>query len=76
MKNKIGIASAILTNEKEYKVNTKCYTYEVKMIVQILADDEATASLQLDEKGGYVSDRQVKLIKSTDLSPKTKSIKE
>lgn len=76
MQNKFGIAEAILTDREEHKVDTKCYTYEVKMIIQVLADDETTASAQLDEKGGYVSDRKVKLIKSTDLSPKTKSIKE
>jgi len=66
---------AIFPKER-YNVNTKCYTYEVKMIIQVLADDEATATQQLDEKGGYVSDRQVKLIKSTDLSPKGKTPKE
>lgn len=66
---------AIFPKER-YNVNTKCYTYEVKMIIQVLADDEATATQQLDEKGGYVSDRQVKLIKSTDLTPKPKPIKE
>lgn len=57
-------------------VNTKCYTYEVKMIIQVLADDEISASDQLNEKGGYVSDRQVKLVKTIDLSPKGKSVKE
>lgn len=76
MKNKIGIASAILTQEKEYNMKTKCYTYEVKMVVQVLADDEISATAQLDEKGGYVSDRQVKLIKTTDLNTKPKLIKE
>lgn len=73
MQSKYGIASAILKQEKEYKMDTKCYTYEVKMVIQVLADNEAAASAQLDEKGGYVSDRKVKLIKTTDLS---KSIKE
>ena len=57
-------------------VKTKCYTYEVKMLVQILADDESTAAQQLDEKGGFVSDRQVKLIKTTDLGTKGKTPKE
>lgn len=76
MRNKYSIAKAILTNRKEYNVNTKCYTYEVKMIIQVLADNETTATAQLDEKGGYVSDRQVKLLKSTDLSSKGKLPKE
>ena len=46
------------------------------MLVQILADDESTAAQQLDEKGGFVSDRQVKLIKTTDLGTKGKTPKE
>ena len=61
---------------KGNNMKTKCYTYEVKMLVQILADDESTAAQQLDEKGGFVSDRQVKLIKTTDLGTKGKTPKE
>ena len=61
---------------KGNNVKTKCYTYEVKMLVQILADNESTAAQQLDEKGGFVSDRQVKLIKTTDLGTKGKAPKE
>ena len=61
---------------KGNNVKTKCYTYEVKMLVQILADDESTAAQQLDEKGGFVSDRQVNLIKTTDLGTKGKTPKE
>ena len=61
---------------KGNNVKTKCYTYEVKLLVQILADDESTAAQQLDEKGGFVSDRQVKLIKTTDLGTKGKAPKE
>ena len=61
---------------KGNNVKTKCYTYEVKMLVQILADDESAAAQQLDEKGGFVSDRQVKLIKTTDLGTKGKTPKE
>jgi hypothetical protein len=61
---------------KGNNVKTKCYTYEVTMIIQVLAEDEATATQQLDEKGGFISDRQVKLIKTTDLSTKGKTPKE
>jgi hypothetical protein len=57
-------------------IMTKCYTYEVTMTVQVLADDEASASQSLDEKGGHVSDRKTKLIKTTDLGNKVKPIKE
>lgn len=66
---------AIFLN-KGNNVKTKCYTYEVTMLVQVLADDETTASAQLDEKGGYVSDRKVKLVKTTELGTKPKSPKE
>jgi hypothetical protein len=76
MKNKIGITKVTLINNRKYKMKTKCYTYEVTMTVQVLADDETTANLALDEKGGYVSDRKTKLIKTTDLGTKIKSVKE
>jgi hypothetical protein len=52
-------------SEKEDQ--TRCFTYEVKMIVQILADTEDTAKKQLDDKGGYVSSRAVKLLDSVPL---------
>lgn len=50
-------------------MTTKAFTYEVTMTVQILAEDKETADKQLDEKGGYVSDRKVKLLAATDLMP-------
>jgi len=43
---------------------TRCFTYKVEMIVQVLADDEKSAREQLDSKGGYVSARQVNLMDS------------
>lgn len=43
---------------------TRCFTYKVEMIVQVLADDEKAAREQLDSKGGYVSARQVNLMDS------------
>jgi hypothetical protein len=46
---------------------TKCYTYEVKMVIQILAEDEDAAKTTLDDKGGYVTKRDVKLLASTEL---------
>jgi hypothetical protein len=45
------------------------------MLVQVLADEESVATAQLDEKGGYVSDRKVKLIGTTDLDRKIKPVK-
>ena len=56
---------------KEEK-QTRCYTYEVKMVIQILADDEETAKKQLDEKGGYVSSRITSLVDSVPLLSETK----
>jgi hypothetical protein len=49
------------------KEQTRCFTYEVKMVIQILADSEDAAKKQLDDKGGYVSSRVVKLIDSVPL---------
>ena len=44
--------------------NTSCFTYKVEMIIQILAADEITARAQLDEKGGYVTSREVTFMDS------------
>jgi hypothetical protein len=49
------------------KDQTRCFTYEVKMIIQILADNEESAKQQLDDKGGYVSSRSVSLLDSVPL---------
>jgi hypothetical protein len=46
---------------------TQCFSYEVVMLVHIIADDEATAKNQLDEKGGIVTKRDVKLVNSATL---------
>jgi hypothetical protein len=46
---------------------TKCFSYEVVMLVHIIADDESTAKAQLDEKGGIVTKRDVKLLNSAVL---------
>ena len=47
--------------------NTSCFTYKVEMIIQILADNEATARAQLDEKGGYVTARKVTFMDSVQV---------
>ncbi len=41
--------------------------YEVKMLVHIIADDEKSAKTQLDEKGGIVTKRDVKLLNASIL---------
>jgi hypothetical protein len=46
---------------------TQCFSYEVVMLVHIIADDETTAKAQLDEKGGIVTKREVKLLNSAIL---------
>ena len=51
---------------KETKA-TQCFSYEVTMLVHIIADNEATAKSQLDEKGGIVTKRDVKLVNTQNL---------
>jgi len=46
---------------------TSCYTYKVEMVIQILAEDEPTASEQLEKNGGYVTSRKVVLMDSVPL---------
>ena len=51
---------------KETKA-TQCFSYEVNMLVHIIADNEVTAKAQLDEKGGIVTKRDVKLVNTQTL---------
>jgi len=46
---------------------TQCFSYEVTMLVHIIADNETTAKNQLDEKGGIVTKRDVKLVNTQTL---------
>jgi hypothetical protein len=55
-----------VTKIKETKP-TQCFSYEVTMLVHIIADDEATAKTQLDDKGGIVTKRDVKLLNTITL---------
>lgn len=55
-----------VTKIKETKP-TQCFSYEVVMLVHIIADDETTAKNQLDEKGGIVTKRDVKLVNTVTL---------
>jgi hypothetical protein len=55
-----------VTNIKETK-KTQCFSYEVVMLVHIIADNETDAKTQLDEKGGIVTKRDVKLVNTTVL---------
>ena len=55
-----------VTPIKETKT-TQCFSYEVTMLVHIIADEETTAKTQLDEKGGIVTKREVKLLNAVKL---------
>jgi hypothetical protein len=54
-------------NVTPIKKVTQLFTYEVVMLVHIIADDEKSAKTQLDEKGGIVTKRDVKLLNSAVL---------
>ena len=55
-----------VTKIKETK-KTECFSYEVTMLVHIIADNETTAQTQLNEKGGIVTKRDVKLVNTQTL---------
>jgi hypothetical protein len=46
---------------------TQLFSYEVTMLVHIVADTETIAKEQLDEKGGIVTKREVKLLNTATL---------
>jgi hypothetical protein len=55
-----------VTKIKETKP-TQCFSFEVTMLVHIIADDVETAKSQLDEKGGIMTKRDVKLLNAITL---------
>ena len=55
-----------VTKIKETKP-TQCFSYEVIMLVHVIADNEVTAKNQLDEQGGIVTKRDVKLVNTQPL---------
>ena len=55
-----------VTKIKETK-STQCFSYEINMLVHIIADNETTAKNQLDEKGGIVTKRDVNLVNTVTL---------
>lgn len=54
-------------NKDEGILPTHAYTYEVTMVIQVLAEDEKEARLRLDGQGGYVTSRKVNLKDSVAL---------
>ena len=55
-----------VTQIKEEK-KTQLFSYEVVMLVHVIADSEKEAKTQLDEKGGIVTKRDVKLLNTSTL---------
>jgi hypothetical protein len=53
--------------EKDKEKVTQLFSYEVIMLVHIVADNEETAKAQLDDKGGIVTKREVKLLNTATL---------
>jgi hypothetical protein len=51
---------------KETRVK-QCFSYEVVMLVHIISDNETTAQNQLNEQGGIVTKRDVKLVNTQTL---------
>ena len=52
---------------KDKEKVTQLFTYEVVMLVHVVADSEEVAKGQLDEKGGIVTKREVKLLNTATL---------
>jgi hypothetical protein len=52
---------------KDKEKTTKLFSYEIIMLVHIVADNESDAKTQLDEKGGIVTKREVKLLNTATL---------
>jgi hypothetical protein len=46
---------------------TRVFSYEVAMLVHVVADSETEARAQLDEKGGIVTKRDVKVLNAVAL---------
>ena len=53
------------TDLKNMFKDTSCYTYEVTMLIQILAPSREIADAKLEQEGGYISKRDVTFKSST-----------
>jgi hypothetical protein len=51
----------VLENNEEKPVHrpTLCFSYEVNMVIQVLAKDKEEADTKLDLEGGFISKRDV-----------------
>lgn len=52
---------------KENTKKTAIYSYEVTMLVHVIADDAIQAKSKLDDQGGIVTKREVKLLNTATL---------
>ena len=50
-----------VTSNKDTPIS-KVFTYQVNMIIQILAEDEDMAKGKLDRDGGYITKRDLELL--------------
>lgn len=50
-----------MSTDKTRDESTSCYTYEVSLVVQVVASNRDEADEKLDREGGYVSYRSVNL---------------
>jgi hypothetical protein len=66
MKKK-GIHMAKQDTKTKEKDSTKCYTYAVTMVIQVLAENEQAAKEKLDKEGGYVTNRVTTLVDAVSL---------
>ena len=46
---------------------TQVFSFQVNMLVHVIADNEDSAKTQLDEKGGIVTKRDVELVNTVTL---------
>lgn len=44
---------------KKEETITSCYTYEVTVVVQVLASNKEEANEKLEREGGFISKREV-----------------
>ena len=51
---------------------SKVFTFQVNMVVQILAEDEDIAKAKLEKEGGYITTREVNLLNTAILHNETK----
>jgi len=56
-----------MSDKDQGALDTHVYTYEVCMLIQVLAENEEKAKEQLDAEGGYITSREVKLKDSVKL---------